>query len=567
MASDLILDNQADDHPSLPERAVGVRPADNPSGTEARPPAMRSTVRPLGRCRSTLVRIALRDTQDLGGLLSARERTEALDQWQSRLTALIVAGRGTVLRHAERYCLARFSGNDLEQGNHAVRAIRTALLAMCLPDELAAVLALRFDHRAGGPMLCAAAVQSCQGDAPDGEPTSAALAAVAYDLAQVERQIDEANWLIAIDPDSLRVTGERFVTGRAMSFSRAHDAGVRTLIEVTGFEVSPASTAAEVDQASRVQAALGSGAQRARVRKQARQARAEAVLPGALHGTPGDLPIPDIEGYGPLTPLGKGGMSRVFVGRHQASGELRVLKTVPLAGDDDLLQRFLQEYALIAQVRHPNVALIYEQGFAEDCAYIAMEHLAGGSLHDRIGRGLSVEEVLSLMIQITLGLTTIHDRGIIHRDLKPENLMFRADGLLVLADFGIARQSSTHLTATQQGLVYGTPYYMSPEQATGRAVDARSDLYSLGVIFHELVTGNRPFDASCAEAVAYQQVHARPPSLPARAGRLQSMHDRLLAKDPAARYGSAAEVLADLRIWLAASRTATTLPLVSVGAG
>jgi hypothetical protein len=521
-------------------------------------------VRRFGRGRSTLLRVTLRDAAGLNGLLSERERSEAFEYWQSSLAALIVAARGTVLRHAGRYCLARFSGNDINLGNHAVRAIRAALLAMQLPEAVCRHLAERFDGRAGNTLLCGVAVQSCHGDGPDGEPSDAALVAIADDLAQVERRMAEVGWLVAIDPDSLRVTGERFLTGRALSFMLERDVRVRTLIEVTGLELADGASAEEFALAARVESALRAGARLARTGSVSPDTAADIVLPNVRGAAATDSPVPDIEGYGPLAPLGKGGMSRVFLGRHEASGEWRVLKTVPISGDDDLLQRFLQEYALIAQVRHPNVALIHEQGFAEDCAYIAMEHLSGGNLHARIALGLSLEEVMGLMIQITLGLTTIHDRGIIHRDLKPENLMFRDDGLLVLADFGIARQSTTRLTGTQQGLVYGTPYYMSPEQASGRAVDARSDLYSLGVIFHEMLTGHRPFDATRPEAVAYQQVHARPPALPDAVLGVKSMHDRLLAKEPDARYASAEALLVDLRAWVAAARVAATRPQAPV---
>ena len=220
---------------------------------------------------------------------------------------------------------------------------------------------------------------------------------------------------------------------------------------------------------------------------------------------------------------------------------------VPIDDDEDMLQRFLQEYALIAQVRHPNVARIYEQGFGEQYAYIAMEYLSGGDLRARIGEPLEVPEALRYLTQIALGLTAIHNRGIIHRDLKPENLMFRSDGLLVLADFGIAKQLSTELTRTQHGEVYGTPYYMSPEQARGLTVDGRSDLYSLGIILYEMLAGAKPYTATRAEAVVYQHIHAPVPRLPAASASMQPMLDRLLAKDPEDRFESALELMRVLR--------------------
>jgi hypothetical protein len=531
----------------------------------ARPSIERTLPLPIGpgrmarAGRSTLLRITLRHPEGMAGLLASRERALAFTRWRAALEARLQPHQGILLRHAETHTLVRFAGNDLDRGNHAVRAAVAALDLIGLPGQLRHDLAEAFDGRSGEDFAIGLMLRSCHDDGPGGEPTAEALEAAADDLAQSEHRAAEAGWSVGLDPDSLRITGERFLTGRAFSFRLAQDAIERTLIELTGHELTAGASLDRLTDAARVREAIADNGRRTLGQPAAlprRAAGARAAVPPGLR--------PEIEGYVDLQPMGGGGMSRVFLARHPASGTRRVVKTLPLDVDEDLLQRFLQEYALIAQVRHPNVALIHEQGFAPDCAYIAMEHLSGGSLHQRIVRGIGLEEALLLAIQIALGLTTIHDRGIVHRDLKPENLLFRDDGLLVLADFGIARQSSTHLTRTQQGLVYGTPYYMSPEQAAGRAVDARSDLYSLGVILHEMLAGTRPFEASRAEAVAYQQVHSPPPPLPAHAAILQDMQDRLLAKQPAARHGSAAELLTDLRARLTRVRAGRSQPVAEV---
>ena len=272
--------------------------------------------------------------------------------------------------------------------------------------------------------------------------------------------------------------------------------------------------------------------------------RLNSLQPGRI-GT-GANPV-DVPGYRIMRKLGAGGMSRVYLARNDESGREQVLKIVPMSEDEELLQRFIQEYALIAQVRHPNVALIYGQGFEAGCAYIAMEYLAGGDLRDRIAAGIAYRDAVRYLLHTALALAAIHDRGIVHRDLKPENLMLRGDGTLVLADFGIAKQASTSLTKTRHGEVYGTPYYMSPEQASGFAVDGRSDQYSLGVIFHEMLTGAKPFTAARAEALVYQHLHSDTPILPGRFWRVQPILDRLLAKDPRARYDSAIALLAAVR--------------------
>jgi serine/threonine-protein kinase PpkA len=349
-------------------------------------------------------------------------------------------------------------------------------------------------------------------------------------------------WSMAVGTEALRLTGAEFATGRAAALAFASSTTPRTFVEILGFDKRSgegsdfaAVHGAVFDAVRENQDITGCGApEAAEYDRPALPARAPIESAG-------------VEGYRALERLGEGGMSKVFLAEHESSGERRVLKMIPIDDDEDMLQRFLQEYALIAQVRHPNVARIYEQGFGEHCAYIAMEHLSGGDLRDRLRDPLPVPEALRYLTQIALGLTAIHHRGIIHRDLKPENLMFRSDGLLVLADFGIAKQLSTELTRTQHGEVYGTPYYMSPEQARGLTVDGRSDLYSLGIILYEMLAGAKPYNATRAEAIVYQHIHSPIPRLPAQCASIQPLLDRLLAKEPEDRFETSLELMRVIR--------------------
>jgi serine/threonine protein kinase len=219
---------------------------------------------------------------------------------------------------------------------------------------------------------------------------------------------------------------------------------------------------------------------------------------------------------------------------------------VPDAGGTRLFDRFLQEYEVIARVRHPNVVRIFDLGVADDHAYIAMEFLGAGSLAERLNAALDPELALRYASDIGSALTAIHDAGILHRDLKPANIMFREDGTLALIDFGLAKQVRLRAAITGTGQIFGTPYYMSPEQGHAEPTDERSDIYSLGCIFYEMLTGQRPFTASSPMGVIYRHAHAPRPRLERSLTHLQPILDRMLAVERVERYQSAGALLTDL---------------------
>jgi serine/threonine protein kinase len=172
-----------------------------------------------------------------------------------------------------------------------------------------------------------------------------------------------------------------------------------------------------------------------------------------------------------------------------------------------------------------------------------MEYFPGGSLADIIVTGLSGRQGLSLLAQAGSALREIHNRGIIHRDIKPGNLMARADGSIALADFGIAKRLGEDFGRTRQGELYGTPYYVSPEQIEGNPATIRSDIYALGIIFHEMLTRKRPFEAESVSELIALHISAPRPKLPETLADCQKLLDRMLAVDPRERYKSADELL------------------------
>lgn len=262
--------------------------------------------------------------------------------------------------------------------------------------------------------------------------------------------------------------------------------------------------------------------------------------------------------FGPVTILGHryvrelaiGGTSMVYLAESERAGDmvvLKVLRDAPEAGDEHVqFARFLQEYELISTIRHPNVVRIYDLGIADDHAYIAMEYFPRGDLRAQISKGIDAAEALGYLAQMAGALHVVHAVGVLHRDLKPGNIMVRTDGSLAIIDFGLAKHVTVNVEMTGTGEIFGTPYYMSPEQGHGQQLDVRSDLYSLGVIFYEMLTRKKPFLAATPMAVIYLHGNAPLPVLEGEAQRYQPLLNRLLAKDPAQRFGSAGELLDEI---------------------
>lgn len=251
-------------------------------------------------------------------------------------------------------------------------------------------------------------------------------------------------------------------------------------------------------------------------------------------------------GYNFVRLIGQGACSRVYLAERTVDRQHLVLKVIDVADiqDQAMLKRFVREAEIIAAIDSPYVVRLLDHGFTRYYGYIAMEFFSGGDLKQRLEPGMAHVAALRYFLDICRGLSAIHAAGIVHRDLKPGNIMFRADDSLALSDFGISKRLDITSDLTKIGCVLGTPNYISPEQALGRELDARADLYSAGIILFEMLTGTKPYRADSPAALVYQHVHAEVPHLPRELAAFQPLLDRLLAKNPADRLRSADAVLA-----------------------
>jgi eukaryotic-like serine/threonine-protein kinase len=267
-----------------------------------------------------------------------------------------------------------------------------------------------------------------------------------------------------------------------------------------------------------------------------------------------------IPGYRCVRRLAGGSVSQLYLAESEKAGELMVVKVTPshrdASGVDQSFERFLQEYEIAHRLRHASIVRCHELGVADDHAYLAMEYFPDGDLRRRIRAGILPADALDLSAQIAGALGALHESGALHRDLKPGNVLMRGTRQIALSDFGLAKDVAWDMEITDPGLIFGTPQYMSPEQGHGEPVDGRSDLYSLGVILYEMLSGEKPYAAANPMAVIYKHRNQPIPRLPAQVAHWQPLIDSLLAKRPAERYGNALEAERVLREAAATARAA-----------
>jgi serine/threonine-protein kinase PpkA len=259
-------------------------------------------------------------------------------------------------------------------------------------------------------------------------------------------------------------------------------------------------------------------------------------------------PTIQIDGYKIERVIGRGGMATVYLAVQESLNRHVALKVMnpALTTDESFKKRFLNEAHIIAQFNHYNIVTVFDFGAHEQYYYLCMAYLPGGTLKDKIRQGLPLKHKLQIIRELASALAYAHQRGVVHRDIKPNNVLFNESGASVLTDFGIAKVAGTATQATAPGFTPGSVGYMSPEQLMGKPVDKRTDLYSLGIVFWEMLTGETPYHADEVFALAFKHVTEPIPVLPPDLAVFQPILNKLLAKNPEERFADANEVIAAL---------------------
>lgn len=476
--------------------------------------------------------------------LNANEVAELLNAYFSSACEPILAQRGWVVKFVGDGVVAMFD-NEATQVSHQARALKAALLITVAASQFQAWIDARFPDRnlprfaIGVGLHCGEVSIASMGQGQSQETT--VLGDVVNISSRLESMSKELGWSVVASAEVVLAGGERFVLGRSGQVSIKGRESMADIFEVQALlpredEVIIKGSSSVYD---RIALAIESNTNIV--------AGLQSANAGAGHGSENTTRGSAIrlDGYRLLRKLGEGGMSTVYLAENIADGEQQVLKLIRMSAKDDgeMVQRFIGEFALISQIDHPNVAKIFAQGFSESHAYIAMEYFPGGDLRQLMSGEFGETIAVATLLQVAGALSAIHEQGIVHRDMKPDNIMIRADGSLALADFGIATQIQTDLHGEQAGEVYGTPSYLSPEQATDSAVDHRADIYALGVMFFELLTGKKPYRASSPQALLYQHVNAELPILPNQFAHYQGLLVMMMAKDPNERFSQADDII------------------------
>lgn len=521
--------------------------------------------------QATVMFADIRNFTTMAERLTATELATLLGRYFELACRPVVAYGGTHLKMLGDGLLALFEGDTLHSDplhsdhSHASRAISAAMALGVVAQEFRVWVAQTYGAR-GLPDF-AVGVGLHSGEVTLGQLGSLQAREVTPlgDTVNIASRLQasgkDLGWTVVTSAQTAHLAGDNVQMGRQQIITiRGREQSV-SACEVLGYQASvDLQLGVEMTTKAFEHAAIGTAAETnsqitARAAKGALKQSLWSLQSGAFASQPQRF-----KGYQIIRKLGEGGMSDVFLAYSAAKKSevaLKVLRT-SLQSDAEMLRRFIQEYAVLANIQHHHIAKIYDQGFTDEYAFIAMEYLSGGSFKDEVTKLHKMpqvtalhDRVIDLLRQIVSALSTIHTLGMVYRDLKPDNLMFRADGALVLVDFGIVkniREESDALLRTKLGEIIGTPYYVSPEQASGKEVTHRSDFYSLGVILYELLTGNRPYKGDSLGELLANHIHGKTPLLPIAHIKFQPFLDRMMAKIPEDRPADCTAVWRNLEI-------------------
>ncbi len=493
--------------------------------------------------------------------LSASDTAEMLNAYYAQACQPIVRHGGRISKFIGDGVMAVFEpGDGKSRAHHAERGTHAALEMVAASQRFRTWVAERFpdlglpEFGIGIGMHSGQVVFCHVGSMGRAEWT--AIGDSVNVASRLQGKTRELGWTIAASDAVIKFAGT-VRTGRREDVELRGRTGRIMAVELLALE-SDAADETSVELPREVQEALSANAQIA-------VDAARAALNDALGEITQDLQNATargrtlrIKGFTILRKIGEGGMSSVYLARRDANGEQLALKILDMKGsrDLDMFKRFVKEFTIMSGIDHRHVVKIYDQGCSDNYAFLAMEYFSGGTLKEAMAQGLTTRQALSLLSQAASALAEIHRLGIVHRDIKPGNFMLRDDGLLVLADFGVAKRIADQAAQTMHGEAFGTPSYISPEQVEGWAVSGASDIYSLGAIFFEMLTGRKPYVAETLTELISMHIHAAVPRLPEALSSYQTLLARMMAKDPAKRLQNGDELLDEIdHAWTHVSAT------------
>jgi class 3 adenylate cyclase len=532
--------------------SIGGRRAADKFGLEAPPGAVTDEV-----IQATVLFSDIRNFTSLAEKLNSNEVAELLTYYFELTCEPVLTNGGRHLKFIGDGLMAVFA--DTAAGSSPLPAARRAVsaaLAMALATHrFRTWLDQRFAERGLPPFaigigLHAGEVTICRlGTIHNKETTP--IGDTVNTAARLEAASKELGWTVVASEAMLQQAGEGVQTAGRTSLAVRGRNGYVDVAEITGLvtnaEDKRHGMATLTERAGEIRAAVQINSEiTARAVKGALKSKLSALKEHTFH--PGGEPL-RLKGYRLTRKIGAGGMTEVYLALRESDNLPVVLKVLDAAGKttSEHLSRFIQEYTLLSTIVDPHVIRIYDQGFTDDHAYIAMEYFERGDLRSELKQGMTQARVLEVVAQVARALGAVHARGIIHRDLKPENIMLRPDGSVALADFGVAKSmlqpENMALAETRHGDVVGTPYYLSPEQAAGQNITPATDLYSLGVMMFEMLTGERPYRAESLDVLLARHLSAPTPQLPAEHAVLQPVLERLMQKKPEQRYAAARDLI------------------------
>jgi class 3 adenylate cyclase len=530
--------------------SIAGRPAAQRQGLEAPPGAVTDQVLP-----ATVLFSDIRNFTSLAEKLDSSEVAELLMRYFEQTSEPVLRHGGMHLKFIGDGLMAVFAVGPGQPSAPAARRAVSAALGIALATQgFRAWLEQRFAGRGLPPFaigvgLHVGEVTICRLGATEPKETTP-IGDTVNTAARLQSASKELGWTVVASSAVLLQAGDGVQTGAMTSLEVRGRLGWVDVAEIVGLDTSAdrddgmaalAARAAEIREAVQVNSEIT-----ARAVKGALRSRLSTLKNHQFR--PGDAPL-RLKGFRLTRKIASGGMTEVYLAVREEDGLAVVLKVLEAEGSSASanLSRFIQEYTLVSRIADPHVVRIHDQGFTDDHAYIAMEYFERGDLRAELKAGMPRERVLEVVRQIARGLGVIHAHGIIHRDLKPENVMLRADGSVAIADFGVAKsmlkEDYLALTQTRHGEVVGTPYYLSPEQASGREIGPASDVYSLGVMMYEMLAGQRPFSAETLDLLLARHLTAPVPALPPQQADLQPLLERMMAKRAEDRPASAQALL------------------------